>query len=267
MGLLSAIGSAITPSVATGLDVVGNAANATYSIFNNERNYQNQVSQQNYEKELQQQIFNREDNSVQRRANDLANAGLSKTLASGSGANAGTAVTVGTPQHSTQINQGSYLDSIATKNKVEQVQQGTENMKKQNSLLQSQIDAQDLINDEQRFNNAIKSHDWQLLKDTNFMSNDSKLRSLIPLLDIIKQAFPSFNAGDLPGSIKGISKETNGLDTVIQPYIDLYNKQKAYDESIKDKSNMSGKKNYSKRYEQQKEYVFNKNLPYQTGGR
>ncbi len=46
----------------------------------------------NYQKALQQQIFAREDNSIQRRAADLQSAGLSKTLAAGSGAGAGSVV-------------------------------------------------------------------------------------------------------------------------------------------------------------------------------
>lgn len=51
-----------------------------------------------YEKGLQQEIFAREDNAVQRRALDLEKAGLSKTLAAGSAANAGSAVNVSAPQ-------------------------------------------------------------------------------------------------------------------------------------------------------------------------
>ncbi len=46
----------------------------------------------NYQKALQQQIFAREDNAIQRRASDLQAAGLSKTLAAGSGAGAGSVV-------------------------------------------------------------------------------------------------------------------------------------------------------------------------------
>lgn len=45
-----------------------------------------------YQKNLQQQLFNREDNSVQRRALDLEKAGLSKTLAAGGGAGVGSVV-------------------------------------------------------------------------------------------------------------------------------------------------------------------------------
>lgn len=52
----------------------------------------------NYNKQLQQDIFQREDNSVQRRSADMEAAGLSKTLAAGAGAQAGAAVKVESPQ-------------------------------------------------------------------------------------------------------------------------------------------------------------------------
>ncbi len=45
-----------------------------------------------YQQALQNQIFAREDNAIQRRASDLQAAGLSKTLAAGSGAGAGSVV-------------------------------------------------------------------------------------------------------------------------------------------------------------------------------
>lgn len=46
----------------------------------------------NYQKNLQQQLFSREDNAIQRRALDMEKAGLSKTLAAGDGAGAGSVV-------------------------------------------------------------------------------------------------------------------------------------------------------------------------------
>lgn len=63
-----------------------------------ERNFQQQLKTQQYEKELQQKIFDREDNSVLRRTQDLKNAGLSPVLAAGSGAGAGAPIKLTTPQ-------------------------------------------------------------------------------------------------------------------------------------------------------------------------
>lgn len=61
-----------------------------------------------YQKQLQQNIFNREDNAVQRRAEDLEAAGLSKTLAAGSAAGAGQAIQTEAPQKSDK-----YAQSLA----------------------------------------------------------------------------------------------------------------------------------------------------------
>ena len=61
-------------------------------------NYRNQQENYQYQKDLQQMIFEREDNAVQRRAADLEKAGLSKTLAAGSAAGAGSVVATSAPQ-------------------------------------------------------------------------------------------------------------------------------------------------------------------------
>ena len=68
-----------------------------------DKDYQLQVDRMNYEKQLQQTIFNREDNSVQRRTADLKAAGLNPILAAGQGANTGQAVPVHTPDVSGQL--------------------------------------------------------------------------------------------------------------------------------------------------------------------
>lgn len=61
-------------------------------------NYANQQEALEYQKKLQQQVFEREDTSVERRAADLQKVGLSKTLAAGDGASAGSVVSTKAPE-------------------------------------------------------------------------------------------------------------------------------------------------------------------------
>lgn len=73
-----------------------------------DKNLQFQKETLGYQKALQKQIFEREDNSVQRRAADMEAAGINKALAAGNGASAGEAIGVITPQMD-----ASWADSIS----------------------------------------------------------------------------------------------------------------------------------------------------------
>lgn len=80
---------------------IGMTAGALTNLANsyiNYRNYQLQKDQFNYQRNIQQNIFQREDNSIQRRTQDLIAAGLSPVLAAGSGASAGNVVSTKAPQ-------------------------------------------------------------------------------------------------------------------------------------------------------------------------
>lgn len=103
----SAVGSILNPIGTIGNLVLGgiNTSNQLsvdrHNLALQEKNFALQQDVYNYEKALQERIFQREDNAIQRRALDLEAAGLSKTLAAGSGANAGQVIQQTAPQHDT----------------------------------------------------------------------------------------------------------------------------------------------------------------------
>ncbi len=105
-------------------------------------NYDAQIQNLNYQKNLQKQIFAREDNAVQRRAADLENAGLSKTLAAGDGAGAGQVVNTKAPQTSVidDILRGMSVSQMQAD--VKRTQAQTENLLKQNEEIDSRIESQ-----------------------------------------------------------------------------------------------------------------------------
>lgn len=105
LGGVGALGSIVTGGINAGITAkqnqIANAQNdRNYALAKDisERNLGLQKSQFQYQQDLQNQIFQREDNSVQRRARDMEAAGLSKTLAAGSGSGAGAIVGQTEPQ-------------------------------------------------------------------------------------------------------------------------------------------------------------------------
>lgn len=122
--------------------IVGGLAGLGQSAIN----YDAQMQNLNYQKDLQKQIFAREDNAVQRRAEDLQNAGLSKTLAAGDAAGAGAVVNTKAPQTSVidDVLRGMSVSQMQADVKHTQAQ--TENLLKQNEQIDSNIYAQTIQN-------------------------------------------------------------------------------------------------------------------------
>lgn len=77
-----------------GVTIASGIANIAKNVYDSYKEHQNYA----YQKDLQQKIFQREDSSVQRRVNDLRQAGLSPTLGAGQGASAGQAIKTEAPK-------------------------------------------------------------------------------------------------------------------------------------------------------------------------
>lgn len=85
------------------------------AIKTNDLNYQLQKENLAYQKSLQNTIFQREDTAVARRMADLKNAGLSATLAAGSAANAGQAISTKAPEKQSNLEAMMTLANVQTR--------------------------------------------------------------------------------------------------------------------------------------------------------
>lgn len=85
------------------------------AIKTNDLNFQLQKENLDYQKSLQNIIFGREDNAVQRRVDDLRKAGLSPTLAAGSAAGAGQAISTKAPEKMNNLEAMVALSNIQTR--------------------------------------------------------------------------------------------------------------------------------------------------------
>lgn len=105
------------------LGTIGNIVGGVAGWSQGQQNLKMQRDNLDWQKYVQGVTWNREDNAVQRRAQDLQNAGLSKTLAAGDGANAGSVVQTTAPQDKTLesvVNGLGIMRQMAETNKVNQ---------------------------------------------------------------------------------------------------------------------------------------------------
>lgn len=94
----NSLGSSADPWIA-GSQLALDAAVFGYNIWNNERNFDEQLKGIEYQKWLNKELMNREDNAVSRRVKDLVKSGLNPVLAAGSGASSSSGTGYIAPQH------------------------------------------------------------------------------------------------------------------------------------------------------------------------
>ena len=102
---------------------LGNIVGGIAGWSQGQQNLKMQRDNLEWQKYVQGETWRREDNAVSRRAQDLQNAGLSKTLAAGDGADSGSVVQTSAPQDKTVesvINGLGIMRQIAETNKVNQ---------------------------------------------------------------------------------------------------------------------------------------------------
>lgn len=164
-----------------GLGAASQAVGGLFNIGTGIANYFQQKKQFEYQKQLNERIMQREDTAVQRRAEDLKNAGLSQTLAAGGAAATTSASSAPAPQMSESFGQqisnaGQSVMEVA--NAYRQYQ----NMETQNKSVQ--------------LDNAMKSWDL-LLAMRNKMSTKDNLTLeryvMRQITDALDRGMPRFS--------------------------------------------------------------------------
>ena len=148
------------------------AANYKQNYDTAQQNLQLQQDKFEYDKALQQQIFEREDTAYQRTVNDMRSAGLSPLNMSGQNG-VGSVVSTSAPQRQTQsatdaIN--AFNNAFNTFATMQQTLSSVKNAQKQNQLLQTEIDANNIDNVSRRFRNLAEIRN--IISQTNLRNKD-----------------------------------------------------------------------------------------------
>lgn len=165
-GLTGGSGGAVG-SVTGVVDTVTGLVEGISDIYWAKKNYDQQKKILDWNKKTQKNIWAREDNAVLRRVLDLRRAGLSPTLAAGSAASAGPAVSVNAPQYDSPNSMSGvalrYLSAVSMKEQIDKTVT-------ENRYIQMQREKAEA----EKFNVMAKTakelHDLKLMKDDGMPS-------------------------------------------------------------------------------------------------
>lgn len=135
--------------------------NKTFGLQQDAFNFQKESYLKNfeYQKNLQQQLFNREDNSIQRRAQDMEKAGLSKTLAAGSGAGAGPVVS--TAGSNASFNGSGFSGSAPQRSQVDLISAALQFGQAQAQIRKTNAETENLLKENKKKDSDILFTDAQ----------------------------------------------------------------------------------------------------------
>lgn len=193
------------------LDLVGNlysqftGASRGYKIDEMNYNLQRDIFQ--YQKRVQKKLWQREDNAMQRRSEDLEKAGFSRVLAVGQGgAQSGPAVSVTAPQKNPTPGPnliGAIMDIANMKATIA-------NTLAQNKLIKQQIETSKATGEKLKTDKEEK--DWNILKakEMNMSTNNNSIvgRNIKDLIGLGKAGVELFT----PHGDKGLGKIQNKFD-------------------------------------------------------
>lgn len=202
----------------------------------NQQNLQLQQEQLEYQKQLQQDIFAREDTAYQRTVNDMRSAGLSPLSMNGTNG-AGSVVSTSAPQRQTQSSTDAInglnnaFNSFAT---AQQTLSSIQNAQKQNQLLQTQIDGNNIDNASRRLRNLAELKN--IISQTNLRNKD--IASFDVLLD--DTLLNSLSLRNLRASESDLRVSETNLNKSLKTREDDYNALNSFRKNIlENQSNIS----------------------------
>lgn len=158
----------VTGATQTKMNYDINQKNYDLALKNYQFNKDSYLQNFEYQKNLQQQLFGREDNAIQRRAADMEKAGLSKTLAAGDGAGAGSVVSTSPFSGSAPVQSPVDLISAAMQVAQAQAQIRKTNAEAENLIKDGKVkDSQVLFTDAQtaytKARTAVETKNYDLM--------------------------------------------------------------------------------------------------------